>query len=344
MAAGASYPDITLTVNVAPNAAATVTNVASVSGGGETNTANNQDSDQTTVVSTNGSPDLTINKSHTGNATQGQTGFQYTLSVTNSGSGPTSGTVTVTDTLPNGLTATAMSGTGWTCDLSTRTCTRSDELAAGASYPDITLTANVASNAAATVTNVATVSGGGETNTANNQDSDQTTVSALAGTLVLTKSASPGSFGNVGETITYTYVVHNGGAALITNVRLADDKVGAFNCGAVSLPTSLAAGASLTCTGLYSIAEGDMVAGTVTNNAQAFGDPSIQSNIASLRFAGTTRTSASGPSRRSITSFKEGRTFFSPKNPIATGSSAASPERCGGAHRARLRVPTQAQR
>ena len=259
-----------------------MTNVASVSGGGETNTANNQDSDQTTVASTNGSPDLTINKSHTGNATQGQTGFQYTLSVTNSGSGPTSGTVTVTDTLPNGLTATAMSGTGWTCDLSTRTCTRSDELAAGASYPDITLTVNVASNAAATVTNVATVSGGGETNTANNQDSDQTNVSALAGTLVLTKSASPGSFGNVGETITYTYVVHNGGAALITNVRLADDKVGAFNCGAVSLPTSLAAGASLTCTGLYSIAEGDMVAGTVTNNAQAFGDPSIQSNIASV--------------------------------------------------------------
>ena len=32
--------------------------------------------------------DLTINKSHTGNATQGQTGFQYTLSVTNSGTRP----------------------------------------------------------------------------------------------------------------------------------------------------------------------------------------------------------------------------------------------------------------
>ena len=256
--------------------------MATVSGGGETNTANNPDSDQTTVASTNGSPDLTINKSHTGNATQSQTGFQYTLSVTNSGSGPTSGTVTVTDTLPDGLTATAISGPGWTCDLSTQTCTRSDEVAAGASYPDIVLTVNVAPNAAAMVINVATVSGGGETNTANNQDSDQTTVSALAGTLVLTKSASPGSFAKAGETITYTYVVHNGGAALITNVRLADDKVGAFNCGTVSLPTSLAAGASLTCTGLYSIAEGDMVAGTVTNNAQAFGDPSIQSNIASV--------------------------------------------------------------
>ena len=62
-------------------------------------------------------PDLEIAKSHTGNATQGQSGFQYKLSVTNSGNAATSGTVTVTDTLPTGLTATAISGTGWTCTL-----------------------------------------------------------------------------------------------------------------------------------------------------------------------------------------------------------------------------------
>src|SRR5438034_6604389 len=89
-------------------------------------------------------PDLTVTKSHTGNFTQGQLGATYTITATNSGSAPTSGTVTVTDTLPAGLTATAISGTGWTCVLGTLTCTRSDALLAGATYPAITLNEDLA--------------------------------------------------------------------------------------------------------------------------------------------------------------------------------------------------------
>ena len=77
-------------------------------------------------------PDLTLAKTHTGSFTRGQTGATYTLTATNSGTGPTSGTVTVTDTLPTGLTATAMAGTGWACTLGTLTCTRGDALAAAA--------------------------------------------------------------------------------------------------------------------------------------------------------------------------------------------------------------------
>src|SRR5262249_59270737 len=46
-------------------------------------------------------PDPTITKTHTGNFSRGQTGATYTLTVSNVGFGPTSGTVTVTDTLPN---------------------------------------------------------------------------------------------------------------------------------------------------------------------------------------------------------------------------------------------------
>ena len=52
-------------------------------------------------------------------------------------------------------------------NLATLTATRSDALAAGGSYPAITLTVNVAANAPASVTNTATVSGGGEVNTGN---------------------------------------------------------------------------------------------------------------------------------------------------------------------------------
>ena len=78
---------------------------------------------------------LTISKNHSGNFTQGQTGATYSITVSNGGTGPTSGTVTVIDTLPTGLTATAISGTGWNCTLGTLTCTRSDALSASGSYP-----------------------------------------------------------------------------------------------------------------------------------------------------------------------------------------------------------------
>ena len=49
------------------------------------------------------SPVLSIAKSHTGSFAQGQQGATYTITVTNgAGAGPTSGTVTVIDTLPAG--------------------------------------------------------------------------------------------------------------------------------------------------------------------------------------------------------------------------------------------------
>ncbi len=126
-------------------------------------------------------PDLTVAKAHTGNFTQGQTGATYTIVVTNAGTNPTTAAVSMVDTLPAGLTATAISGAGWTCTLATLTCTRSNALAGGASYPAITLTVNVSASAPGSVTNVATVSGGGETNTANNTASDPTTVIPVGG-------------------------------------------------------------------------------------------------------------------------------------------------------------------
>jgi uncharacterized repeat protein (TIGR01451 family) len=107
---------------------------------------------------------LSINKSHSGNFTQGQNNVTYTVTVSNaSGASATSGTVTVTDQPPTGLTVTAMSGSGWTCT-TLPTCTRSSVLNGGASYPSITVTANVASNATSPLVNAAVVSGGGSVN------------------------------------------------------------------------------------------------------------------------------------------------------------------------------------
>src|SRR5580658_10436750 len=106
-------------------------------------------------------PVLTISKSHVGDFAQGDAGDTYTVTVLNTaGAGPTNGTVTVTDTVPSGLTLDSMAGTGWTCAADSNTCTRSDVLAAGASYPAITVTVDVASEATSPQVNSVTVSGG----------------------------------------------------------------------------------------------------------------------------------------------------------------------------------------
>jgi LPXTG-site transpeptidase (sortase) family protein len=131
-----------------------------------------------------GIPDMTITKTHTDPFVRGSTTATYTLTAQNSGGGPTTGTVTVTDVLPAGLTPTAVAGSGWTCPApsgQTVTCTRSDVLAAGASYLPIRATVTVLSSSAGAVTNVATVSGGGETNAANDTASDPTNIISLAG-------------------------------------------------------------------------------------------------------------------------------------------------------------------
>ena len=108
-------------------------------------------------------PVLSIAKAHTGNFTLGQIGAIYTVTVLNAaGAGPTSGLVTVTETVPSGLTLVSMAGTGWTCPgTAANNCTRSDVLAAGASYPTITVAVNVAANATSPQVNSVSVSGGG---------------------------------------------------------------------------------------------------------------------------------------------------------------------------------------
>lgn len=119
---------------------------------------------------------LTISKTHSGNFTLGQSGAQYTLTVSNTGDAPSFGTVTVTDTVPTGLTATNISGSGWTCTQPAGPCQRNDALANGASFPALTLTVNVAGNAPSSVTNTAEVSGGSDMVYNNNTSSDATTI------------------------------------------------------------------------------------------------------------------------------------------------------------------------
>jgi uncharacterized repeat protein (TIGR01451 family) len=119
--------------------------------------------------------DLTITSRHSDRFYKGLTG-RYTLNVSNVGEDSTIGTVSVTDTLPPSLVAAGMFGAGWNCTLATITCTRSDALAPGVSYPWIVLTVRVASNAPPNLVNMATVGGGGDLNPGNNTAIDPTVV------------------------------------------------------------------------------------------------------------------------------------------------------------------------
>jgi uncharacterized repeat protein (TIGR01451 family) len=159
--------------------------------------------------------------------------------VSNTGNAATSGTISVVDTLPTGLTYNAASGTGWSCSAAGQvvTCTSSTVIAAGASGNPISLTVNVAPNAPASLTNSATASGGGASNTpvANNPTTIVSPVLAVAKT-------HSGTF-TIGQTGTYTIAVSNSGtAATFGTITIVD-----------TLPTGLtynaASGSGWTCSG-----------------------------------------------------------------------------------------------
>ncbi len=150
--------------------------------------------------------DLSLTLFHGHGLTQGQTGAYYSITVANNGSFPTVGAVGVIATLPPELTATSIAGTGWTCVLATKTCTRSDVLAIGASYPPIKITVNVAGNVSGNVSTSVVVSGGGDNNSSNNQVTD-TTMIRFAVTTALTSSPQPSQ---LGQSVTLTATVSAG--------------------------------------------------------------------------------------------------------------------------------------
>jgi uncharacterized repeat protein (TIGR01451 family) len=165
-------------------------------------------------------PDMTLGKSHVGNFTRGSAA-SYTIPVSNvSPYGPTTGLVTINDTLPLGISPTGAAGTGWTCSVSGQTvsCTRSDSLTAATAYPSIILNALVSQSAPATLTNTATVSGGGEANLLNDTATDFAAVVSSAD-MAVTDSGSPNPVA-INGSITYTVVAINNGPSAADNATL----------------------------------------------------------------------------------------------------------------------------
>jgi hypothetical protein len=166
--------EVTLTATLAIDANATLgtRNVTATTSLGTTNALTFTIADQF--------PDLSITSSHTGKF---GVGFNetYTVTVANVGTKTTTGTLTVKDTLPPGLTFVSGVGTGWTCSAAgqTVTCTNPATLAASASS-SYTLTVAVGSTAAANVNHtVSLTAAAGDLNTANDTAVDPTIVAPI---------------------------------------------------------------------------------------------------------------------------------------------------------------------
>jgi uncharacterized repeat protein (TIGR01451 family) len=248
----------TLALTATMTATGSVTNTASKTA--ETEIDPNAGNNSASVTVTGPASDLTIAKTHGAAFVRGSTG-SYSLTVTNIGMQASSGTVTVSDTVPAGLTPTSASGTGWTCGIAaqTVTCTRLDALAASAAYPMITVTVSVLQSAAGAVTNGATVAGGAELNTANDSATDPTSITSRAD-VGLTKSASSGTV-VIGSTVTYLLTAHNAGPSDATGVQITDQ----LPAGLTFVSATPAAGTYTASTGVWNI--GSLVNGATTSLA-----------------------------------------------------------------------------
>lgn len=136
-------------------------------------------------------------------------------------------------------------------------------LSNGASFT-ITITATATAAAGTCLTNTATVFGNEtDPNSANNSSSAQTCVLGVQ----IVKTASIPSFSAPGTPITYTYQVTNPSTVTLNPVTVTDSKLGAISCPS----TSLAAGASMTCTASYTTTQDDVADGGITNIATVTG-------------------------------------------------------------------------
>ncbi len=156
--------------------------------------------------------------------------YTYEINVTNQGSLATSGTLSITDSVPGPTgTLTSVSGSGWTCTAGFFPCTSTAAIAPGAEYPPITATFNYfaspVGNTAFLTDSGGAQNGGQPTNSgspARLNDNSIVTVGQLpTSTLRLSKAALTGTISatSLGG---FRLQVRNDGPSTATNVTITD--------------------------------------------------------------------------------------------------------------------------
>jgi uncharacterized repeat protein (TIGR01451 family) len=211
--------DLSLVLEVDPGRIADVTNTATASTTASDPDASNDTDSATTTVNT--SANLSLVKSDSPDPVQVGQNLTYTLDVANAGPSDARN-VTVTDTLPAGVTYVSSTPTQGTCSEASLivTCTLGT-VAAGAS-PTITIV--VSPSVAGGLSNTATVSSTTSDPDVNNDtDTEDTTVSAVQASadLSITKSDDVDPV-DAGADLTYTLTVSNAGPNDGTNTVVTD--------------------------------------------------------------------------------------------------------------------------
>jgi uncharacterized repeat protein (TIGR01451 family) len=223
----------------------------------------------TAVVTVVADPSLTLQKSVAPmSASNAGDIVTYTILITNNGN------VTLSNVKP---TETAFSGSGPALSISCPAGANS--LAPGAA---VTCTASYLVTQAdvnkGTNTNTATASGKSPAGvTATSTSSGATVTIASVSTLSLVKSASPSDVASYvkGTVVTYSFAITNTGNTTLTNVHLLEGSFTGTN--ALAAPTcpagaaSLAPGDQVICSTQYTLVQGDIDHGSISNTASAEG-------------------------------------------------------------------------
>jgi uncharacterized repeat protein (TIGR01451 family) len=283
----------------------------------------------TVNITASNDADLRMTKTATINPVVPNQNFEYRLTARNLGplAIRSTNTITVTDTLPAGLTLRAQpTGSGWTCSPSsgfpiagatTITCTRPGPLAVNADAPAITVP--VVATTAGTLVNNACVALSGTGPSDNNAGNNCTSVSVnstdtgLAADLeVVSKTANPTTV-LAGENLTYVINARNNGPGNATNATVTDTLAslvgtGGFQSATPSqgscTPSGVTAGPSVTlscnlgtlnngATATITVVVRPSIAttgnrtNTATINSPDVGDPNRSNNSASVTSAVT---------------------------------------------------------
>ncbi|WP_449447407.1 DUF7507 domain-containing protein [Thermomonas brevis] len=265
LAAGASQ-SFTITLHATGSAVSPLSNTAYVTGGGDPACAPATPCASPTVTTSLTAPKLSLAKTGPSDAVVGVP-FDYVLTVTNIGTAATTASATVKDTLPANLAIDSapdctIAGQGVTCAVAS--------LAAGAAA---SFTISVHATAAGNAINIAHVQGGGDpacTATACDSPPVPTAVADADPALTVLKSVtSAGPYGE-GNTIAYQFLVTNTGNVTLSGIVVND---ALLDAPAVCPATTLAPGASTTCTGSHTVTAAEVAAGYVHNSATATGQP-----------------------------------------------------------------------
>lgn len=245
---GLLAPAISIGADVAADAGpTTLTNLATVDGPADNNPANDTAEDPTEIVDR---ADVSIVKTATDPTPLAGSTTVFALEVSNAGPSDADD-VTVSDTVPSGLSVVSAAGEGWTCDTTTASlsCSR-PSLAADSSAPTITVTVRIDSGLGddTVLTNVAAVATGTQDDNPGNDTDDAVLTLDTATDVSIVKTHEGAAV--PGLTFDYVLAVSNAGPSDVSGDIVVTDELpdGLSFVAASGGDWSCEAGPPVTCT------------------------------------------------------------------------------------------------